>query len=115
MSKFQLSIGILVLSVFLASISQIFLKVSANKTYSSRIREYLNIHVMIGYGLLFVSTILTMIGLRYVPLSWQPMIESLSYIFVSGLGYLILKEKFGRRKLLGLGVILVGVFVFSVL
>ncbi len=113
MSKFQISIGVLVLSVLLASISQIFLKVSANKAYSSRIREYLNLHVMIGYGLLFVSTILTMIGLRYVPLSWQPMIESLSYIFVSILGYLILKERFRLRKLLGLGVILIGVLVFS--
>ena len=113
MNSLQISIGVLVLSVFVASVSQILLKISANKRYPSRIREYLNRYVIAGYMLLFVSTILTMLALKKVPLSWSPVIESCSYIFVSILGYFILKEKFHRRKLLGMCVIFAGILIFS--
>lgn len=113
MNSLRISIGVLVLSVFVASVSQILLKISANKRYPSRIREYLNRYVIAGYMLLFVSTILTMLALKKVPLSWSPVIESCSYIFVSILGYFILKEKFHRRKLLGMCVIFAGILIFS--
>lgn len=113
MNSLQISIGILLLSVFLASISQILLKISANKRYPSKIREYLNVYVICGYGLLFVSTLLTMVALKTVPLSWSPVIESASYLFVSVLGYLVLKERFTKKKIMGLLVILIGVLVFS--
>ncbi|MDO5134841.1 MAG: EamA family transporter [Eubacteriales bacterium] len=113
MSSMKLHIGILLLSVLAASVSQILLKISADRSYPSRIREYLNLHVLTGYGLLFLSTILTMIALKRVPLSWAPVIESFSYIFVSVLGFWILKEHFTKRRLLGLLVILVGILVFS--
>lgn len=113
MNSLQISIGVLVLSVFAASVSQILLKISANKRYPSRLREYMNRYVIAGYMLLFVSTILTMLALKKVPLSWSPVIESCSYIFVSILGYFILKEKFHRRKLLGMCVIFAGILIFS--
>lgn len=98
MNSLQISICILILSVFIASVSQILLKISANKTYSSRIREYLNVYVIFGYGLLFLSTLLTMIALKRVPLSWSPVVESSSYIFVSVMGYLVLKERFTEKE-----------------
>lgn len=113
MNSLQISIGVLLLSVFLASVSQILLKISANKSYPSKIREYLNIPVICGYGLLFVSTLLTMVALKRVPLSWSPVVESASYLFVSVMGYLVLKEKFTKKKIMGLLVILIGVLVFS--
>lgn len=113
MNSLQISVCILILSVFAASVSQILLKISANKTYASGIREYLNKYVTAGYGLLFLSTLLTMIALKKVPLSWSPVIESASYIFVSVMGYFVLKERFSKRKLLGLLVILMGILVFS--
>ena len=102
MNELQIYICILIVSVFVASLSQILLKISANKTY-----------VITGYGLLFLSTLLTMVALKKVPLSLSPVIESSSYIFVSLMGYLVLKERFTKRKLLGLLVILVGILVFS--
>ena len=105
--------GILVLSVFIASVSQILLKISANKEHPDRLREYLNPHVIAGYGLLFLSTILTMLSLRVVPLSWQPVIESVSYFFVSVMGYFLLRERFSRKKILGLLVIFAGILIFS--
>ncbi len=103
----------LLCSVLISSVSQIMLKVSANKTWPNRLAEYFNPMVILSYGMFFLSTILTMLALRYVPLSMSPILESTSYIFVSIMGYFLLKEKFSKRKLTGLGLILVGIFVFS--
>ena len=113
MNKMQISICILAASVFIASVSQILLKMSANREHGSLLKEYLNPLVIGGYVLLFGSTILTMIALRVVPLSWSPVIESMSYIFVSVLGYFFLGERFSRRKVLGFAVILCGILIFS--
>lgn len=50
---------LLVASVIVASLSQILLKKSASKAYTSVIREYLNAYVIIGYGMMVLSTLLT--------------------------------------------------------
>jgi multidrug transporter EmrE-like cation transporter len=100
-------------SILISVASQILLKLSANKTYSSPIREYLNPHVIVAYGMFFLSTILTMLALRYVPLSSAPVLESMSYILIAVAGYFILHEKLNRQKLLGMLVILAGVFLFN--
>lgn len=113
MSKLGTSVCILLLSVLIASISQIILKKAADKTYKNVIAEYVNPLVIGAYSLFFLSTILTMIALKYVPLSLSPILESTSYIYVSILGYFFLKERFSKRKLLGLGLIFLGIFVFS--
>ena len=105
---------ILLVSVFISAVSQIILKTAANKTYDSALKEYLNFRVIFSYGLFFLSTILTMIALKKVPLSMQPILESTSYIYVSVMGYVLLKERFSRRKLLGLALILLGIFVYSI-
>ena len=114
MSKFAMSIIILLVSVFISSVSQIILKTAANRTYASRIREYLNVREIISYVMFLGSTLLTMLALRYLPLSLQPILEASSYIFVSVMGYFMLKERFGKRKLIGLALILAGIFVYSV-
>lgn len=75
--------------------------------------EYLNPYVISAYGLFFLSTILTMLSLRFVPLSLQPILESTSYIYITAMGYFLLKEKIGKRKLAGIGIIILGIFVYS--
>lgn len=114
MSNLGVSIVILQASVLISAISQIILKKSAQKQYPSVLKEYLNLRVIIAYGLFFVSTILTIIALRVVPLSLQPILESTSYIYVSIMGFFLLKEHFTKRKVLGLICILLGVMIYSV-
>ena len=114
MSKFAMAVCILLISVFISAVSQIMLKKAANRTYETRLGEYLNPLVILAYGLFFASTILTMLALRTVPLSLQPILESTSYIYVSVMGYFLLKERFSRRKLAGLALILLGIFIYSV-
>ncbi|MDY3015761.1 EamA family transporter [Blautia sp.] len=113
MSSFQISVCILLLSVFISSVSQIILKKAANKTYDSPLKEYLNPMVIGAYGLFFCSVILTMLALRNLPLSMSPILESTGYIFVSVMGYFFLKERFSKRKLMGFALILAGIFIFN--
>lgn len=105
--------GLLLISVFISAVSQILLKKAALKKYGTRVREYMNPYVITAYGMFFLSTILTMLALKVVPLSMQPILESTSYIYVSVMGYFLLKERFSRRKILGIAVILLGIFIYS--
>ena len=86
--------GILLISVFVSSVSQILLKLGARRNYPSKIREYLNPYVMVGYGLFFCCTLIYMLALKVVPLSMAPVLESTGYIFVAIMSYIFLKEKF---------------------
>ena len=112
MNRLEISVCILLFSVFISSVSQILLKKAANRTYESPLKEY---PLVIGaYGMFFCSVILTMLALKYVPLSMSPILESTGYIFVSVMGYFFLKEKFTKRKLAGFALILAGVIIFNI-
>lgn len=111
MSKY---IAIWMFSVLISSFSQVLLKIAANKKYESRIREYMNPIVITAYGIFFLSTLLTMYALKFVPLTMSPVIESTSYIFVPIFGVLMLKEKISKRRLLGMGIMLIGMLVFAI-
>lgn len=113
MTKFQFSVLLLLLSVFISSVSQIILKKASQRTWKSRLAEYLNIYVIGAYSLFFLSTILTMFSLRHVPLSMQPVLESTGYIYISVMGYFLLKENFNKRKIIGILTIIIGILVYS--
>jgi len=100
------------MSVAVASVSQILLKTSADKTYEHWYQEYLNPKVIIAYAMFFLSTVITVLAYKYVPLSLGPVLESTGYIFVSLLGFFVLKEKIPAKKLLGMAVIIVGIVLF---
>lgn len=100
-------------SVFISSISQIVLKSSARDSFDNKLREYLNIKVILAYGLFFISSLLTILAYKGVPLSMGPVLESTGYIWVAILGRIILKEKINRKKIIGLICIIVGVLIFS--
>lgn len=113
MSSLGISVCLLLLSVFISSVSQIILKKAADKTYENTLKEYMNPMVIGAYGLFFCSVILTMLALKHVPLSMSPILESTGYIFVSVMGYIFLKERFSRRKLTGFALILAGIVIFN--
>lgn len=113
MSDLSKYIAIWMFSVFISSVSQVMLKIAANKTYDKKIKEYLHPIVITAYGIFFISTLLTMYALKFVPLTMSPIIESTSYIFVPVLGFLILREKISKRRLLGMGIMVIGIFVFT--
>lgn len=106
--------GLMLFGVMISSLSQILLKTAANRTYSSRLKEYLNPLVMIAYAVFFGATLCTVWAYRVIPLSMGPILESSSYVFVSIFGYLFFREKMTKKKLIGLAAIICGIAIYSV-
>lgn len=104
---------IFLISVLIAAVSQTILKASANEKHENSLKEYLNFKVIFAYFLFFLSSFITVFAYKKVPLSLGPVLEASGYIFVTILGVIFLKEKVSKRKLLGLGLILVGIIVFN--
>lgn len=100
------------LSVIIASFSQILLKVSARKTYPSVLKEYLNPWVIVGYGMLVCSTLLTIYAYKGIAYKNGPVVESLGFVLVMLLSAGLLREKITKRKLLGNLLIIAGIVVF---
>ena len=100
------------LSVVIASFSQVMLKLGAGKTYSSKIREYLNFYVISGYGMLFVSMVLTIVAYSHLSYLSVPVVEAVGYVLVPVLSYFIFREKLSKRKVLGIACILLGIVIY---
>lgn len=105
-------IAILIFSVFISAFSQVLLKKSALKTYSSFLREYLNIYVVPAYAIYFLAVFLDLLALRKVPVSFVPVAEASSYVFVLLFGKIFFKENFSKMKILAMILILTGIIVF---
>mgnify|MGYP003290202862 CR=1 FL=1 len=99
-------------SVVLASFSQVMLKLGAGKNYNSKIREYLNVYVITGYGMLFVSMMITIVAYSRLSYLSVPIIEAVGYVLVPILSYFIFKEKLSKRKILGILLILAGIAIY---
>ena len=110
--KMNKYVVLLILAVLVSSISQIVLKKSASKSYNSVLKEYLNVYVITGYILMIISTVLVVLGLKGVPYKNEPIIESLGYLFVMILSNRILGEKITKKKILGNGIILLGILIY---
>ncbi len=113
MSELAIYSCIMLSGVLISSVSQIMLKKSARKEYSSKIREYLNPLVIFAYLLFFGSTFISMYALKVVPLSMSPILESGGYIFVAVLSSFFLNEKLTQKQLLGMALIIAGIAVYS--
>lgn len=105
---------ILIASVFVATCSQILLKKSSDIKYESIIKEYLNWRVIVGYGMMFISTVLTIIAFKNLDYKNGPILESVGYIFMMILSRLFIKEPITKNKIIGNVFILVGIVVFYV-
>ncbi len=104
---------LIVFSGFLAAVSQILLKKSASISHTSRIREYLNPYVILGYGgyvcvLALNIFLFTKMQFRYGVLS-----NSLAIVFVMILSRKLLDETITRRKVFGAALIVAGVICFA--
>ena len=105
---------ILVISVIISTCSQILLKKASNIEYSSKIKEYLNWRVIVGYGMMVISTILTIIAFKGMDYKNGPIIESLGYIFMMFLSRWFLNEKITKKKIIGNSLILLGILIFYI-
>ena len=99
--------------VFISSVSQILLKKAAEKQYPNKLREYLNVPVILAYAIFFSATLLSIYAYKGIPLSMGPVLEASGYIFVTIFGVTIFKEKITPRKALALAIIIAGIVIYS--
>lgn len=101
-------------SVVIASLSQVLLKKSATKSHANMVKEYLNPYVIFGYGMMFVSTLLTIFAYKGLAYKNGPIIETVGYVLVMIFGLLFFREKITKKKLAGSMFIILGIVVFYI-
>lgn len=101
------------LSVFIASVSQILLKQSAQAEHKNFIFKFLNWRVILSYALLFGTTIVNVFAYRGIELKVTPMIEATGIIWVTVLAVCFLKERPSKRAVLSIVITIIGIIVFS--
>ena len=101
------------LAVFVASVSQILLKQSAEMEHKNIIFKFLNWRVILGYVLLLGTTVINVFAYRGVELKVTPMIESTGIIWVTLRAAFFLGEKPTKRSIFAIIVTIVGIIVFS--
>ena len=114
MNKVVIFSGIYILGVIISAFAQILLKKSADVERESKLKEYLNFKTIFAYGIFFGATLCSVFAYKYLPLSYGPILGTLEYIFVAVLSYIFLKEKIKKKKLIGLLIVLAGVFIYSI-
>ena len=106
---------IVILSVFAAACAQMLLKQGARKNYIDFWRQYLNLWVIGGYAIMACSLVLNIWCMsKGVQVKEVSTIESLSYLFVPCLAFVLFREKITWRKGIAIGIIICGVILFFV-
>lgn len=106
---------IMEVGVFLASLAQVFLKKSADNQHSSVLAEYLNINIIIGYSMMFTSTLCSVYALNLIPLSLAMLLESTAHIFVCFHSYVFFKETISFQCAIALFLILLGISCYTLI
>jgi len=102
------------LGVFIASLAQLILKITAVRIYPAPWRKYLNPGVFAGYSMLLGVTLLTAFAYKGVPLKAGPVLQSSGYIFIAVLSRFFLGEKLSQAQCKGIFLIILGIVIFHV-
>ena len=99
------------LSVLIASFSQILLKKAVQKQQNNFIKKFLNVWVICGYILLFGSLFINTFVLRKLELKFLPCITATSFFWVLLFSRIFLGERPSKNKIIGIIMIFIGVIV----
>ena len=101
-------LGLFLMSILIASYSQILLKKGALEK-----NIYINKYTIVGYTLMVVSTLFTLVGYKGISLSLSQMLQALSFITVAIFSYIFLKEKVTKRMIIGTILICIGIIIYA--
>ncbi len=106
---------IVISSVFLAACAQMLLKQGARQQHDTWWRQYINGWVIGGYAIMLGTMMMNVFAMsRGVEVKQVSIIESMSYLFVPILSFVIFKERLTWQKIIAIGVIIIGIIVFFV-
>jgi len=103
-----------VFNVFLAACAQVMLKTSANRNYSTKIKEYLNPYVIGAYSIFVVNTLVSIYCYRFLELKQGGVLQMFAYVFVLLIDRVFFKGKITHKKVLGMVLIITGIMVFYI-
>ena len=104
---------LVLISSLLGVASQMMLKHSARKNYPSWWREYINLWVIGGYSIMVLSLLINLWAIHIGVLAQEvSIIECINYLLIPLGAWWIFKEPITRRKMVAIGIIIVGVIVF---
>ena len=106
---------LVLLTAFMAAVSQVLLNVSSEKQHKNFIFEYLNWRVILSYFILFCTLALNIVALQHLEVKVVNAVGAACYFFLLVLSHFILKEKVGKKKLAGNILIIIGIVIFVVL
>ncbi|MFC1686798.1 EamA family transporter [Nanoarchaeota archaeon] len=114
MSEF-LAVGLMLLSILIGTPSSLFFKKSSVDLSIKNLRTIFalvkNKMMIIGLSLLLISFIPYFFALKQAQLSYLYPLVSISYIWTAILGYVFLKEKISKEKIVGISLIILGVII----
>ena len=106
---------IVILSVFFAACAQMLLKQGARQQYDIWWRQYVNGWVIGGYAIMLGTMLINIFAMsRGVEVKEVSIIESMSYLFVPILSFVIFKERLTWRRVGAIAVIIIGLMVFFI-
>jgi hypothetical protein len=105
--------GLIILSSFLAALSQTWLKESALTVHKNRLAEFLNSKVAAAYALLTLTVLLNAWALRWLTFKWSVALGCTAYVFVLFLSRRRFGETLKPAKRWGVGLILTGLCLFT--
>ena len=106
---------IVISSVFLAACAQMLLKQGARQQYDTWWRQYINGWVIGGYAIMLGTMLINIFAMsRGVEVKEVSIIESMSYLFVPILSFVIFKERLTWRRVGAIAVIIIGLMVFFI-
>lgn len=100
-------------AAFIAVVAQLFLKTEANTEHKSFLAKFLNRRVILSYVIMLSSMLLNVIAQQQVDLKVYPIMDASGFLWVALLSFVFLKEKISKRRLLAIGLVFVGILVFS--
>lgn len=104
---------LVILSVFAAAGAQMLLKQGARRNYVTFWRQYLNPWVIGGYAIMACSLVLNIFCMsRGVQVKEVSTIESLSYLFVPCMAFILFRERITLRKAGAIAIIISGIILF---
>jgi drug/metabolite transporter (DMT)-like permease len=111
MTATPLSSMLLVLGAsVVGSFGAVLLKMGAVRTTNGGVLSFLNSHLALGVALYLGSSVFYGMGIRNGQLSVLYPMVSLGYVWTLLWARLFFQEKFTRQKLIGLALVLLGVF-----
>lgn len=96
-----------------SAISQILLKQSANQEHGNILKEYLNWRVITAYLIFGLVLLANTYAYTQVEMKYGPVLDTITYVFVLLLSWMVLREKITKGKLIGNLIIVAGVLIYT--